>query len=79
MILSTITIAFMLYYAWKHFNSGFIFKSNTLQVPLAYMYFSMSICFTLLLSVNIELIIRILGKLAGGDDQFNEPVSELED
>ena len=76
--IATCVLVFLLYYAIRHFNSGWIFKSSTLKIPLAYIYLSMSICFGAMLSVNIELIIRILGKLFGGDERFDMPKQAAE-
>lgn len=56
--------------SFNHVNSGWLFKSSTLKLPLdwfgmkiwkmplAYMYMSMTVGIILLISVNIELILR---------------------
>ena len=65
----------------KHVNSGWLFSSSSLKVPLSligmqsiklklvYMYSSLWIGLILLTSVNIELILRSLASLIKGDHQ----------
>lgn len=72
-VMATCVLAFLLFYAIKHFNSGFIFKSSTLKIPLAYVYLSMSLCFGVMLSVNAEMILRQVAQLIGGNDRFPNP------
>lgn len=59
--------------AINHFNSGFMFKSSSLKIPLAWIYLAMSVCFALLMSVNIELLLRNIGRLIGNPDDFPIP------
>lgn len=65
----------------KHVNSGWLFSSSSLKVPLSligmqsvklklvYMYSSLWIGLILLTSVNIELALRSLASLINGDHQ----------
>jgi len=65
----------------KHVNSGWLFSSSSLKVPLSligmqsvklklvYMYSSLWIGLILLTSVNIELVLRSLASLIKGDHQ----------
>lgn len=65
----------------KHVNSGWLFSSASLKVPLSligmqsiklklvYMYSSLWVGLILLTSVNIELILRSLASLIKGDHQ----------
>ncbi len=65
-------------YGWKHVNSGWLFASSSLRVPLdliggtsakvklAWMYLSLWVGMVLLTLVNVELILRSLITLAGG-------------
>lgn len=77
MVMAGIVLAYLLHFAFKHYNSGFIFKSSTLKIPLAYIYASMSICFGLMFSVNCELILRLLGQFFNGDSRFDMPKNPL--
>lgn len=64
---------------YKHVNSGWLFSSSSLKVPLSligmksiklklvYMYSSLWIGLILLTAVNIELLIRSLSELLSGD------------
>jgi len=65
---------------WKHVNSGLMFSSSSLKIPLSligmqsiklklvYMYSSLWIGLILLTSVNIELIFKSLSELFSDDD-----------
>ena len=79
-ILTTLTFALagivlivLLEQAIKHFNSGFIFRSSTLKIHLAWIYLSMSVCLTLLISVNLELLLRSIGQITGDTSRFPYP------
>lgn len=73
----------------NHVNSGWLFSSATLWLPLdwiggtsfkiklAWMYMSIAIGFGLLTIVNIELILRSLITLLGDGDRL-KPLSEVE-
>lgn len=63
--------------ALNHFSSGFIFKSSSLKIPLAYIYLSMSVCLALLMSVNLELLMRSLGRMFSDADDFANPEAPL--
>lgn len=71
--LATIILAVLLQHSTKHFNSGFIFRSSSLKIPLAYIYLAMTVCFGLMMSVNIEMILRTLGRIFGNKDDFPKP------
>ena len=74
---------------WNHVNSGWLFASSSLKLPLsligmasvkiklAYMYMSLFVGLILLTSVNIELILRSLITLGGRGDDLS-PLAELE-
>ncbi len=74
LIVATAILVVLLQQAIKHYNSGFIFRSSTLKIPLAYIYLAMSVCFALLMSVNTELLLRMLGQLFGNPEDFPDPV-----
>ncbi len=66
----------------KHVNSGWLFASSSLYVPmevigqkgfklkLAWMYLSLYVGLILLLVVNVELILRALVRMLGGEDRL---------
>lgn len=76
-ILAGIVIYVLLTQALKHFNTGFIFRSSSLKIPLAWMYLSMSVCLGLLMSVNLELLVRALGRMFGNEEDFTPPEMPL--
>ena len=73
-LLATVVLFFLLQQAIKHIGSGFIFRSSSLMhMPLAYIYMAMTVCFGLMMSVNIEMILRTLGRTFGNVDDFPKP------
>jgi TRAP-type C4-dicarboxylate transport system permease small subunit len=74
---------------WKHVNSGWLFASSSLRLPLdligfkavkiklAWMYMSLFVGIVLLTIVNIELILRHLITLMGGGDRLR-PMMDAE-
>jgi TRAP-type C4-dicarboxylate transport system permease small subunit len=76
---------------WNHVNSGWLFASSSLKIPLAiiglktikiklaWMYMSMFVGVVILTAVNIELILRSLITLGGkGDDLRPIPLAEAD-
>jgi len=67
---------------WKHVNSGWLFSSSSLKVPmsligmksfkikLAWMYMSLFTGVCLMILVNVELILRTLVTSFGGGDRL---------
>jgi TRAP-type C4-dicarboxylate transport system permease small subunit len=74
-VLAGIVLFVLFTQAIKHFNSGFIFKSSSLKIQLAWVYLSMSVCFGLLTSVNLELLTRALGRIFDNTDDFAAPAA----
>lgn len=63
----------------KHVKSGWLFKSSSLKfataegqwrMPLAYMFMSLQVGIVLMISVNIELMLRSVITLLGGEDRL---------
>ena len=76
--ISLAVLATAVVYGWRHVNSGWLFASSSLRLPLdwvggevvriklAWMYLSIWVGMVLLTVVNFELMLRALIKLAGG-------------
>ena len=72
---------------WKHVNSGWLFSSSSLKVPLfligmksvkiklAWMYMSLFTGVCLMILVNVELILRTLVTSFGGGDRLQPVVA----
>ena len=73
LVLSAAVLTVLLAQAVKHFNSGFLFRSSSLKIPLAWIYVAMSVCFGLMMSVNLELLLRTFGRTFGNPDDFPRP------
>ncbi|WGW05279.1 TRAP transporter small permease [Tropicibacter oceani] len=82
LLLSTLVLVMGIKLGLKHINSGWMFASSTLYLPLeligqkgykiklAWMYMSLYVGLWLLLMVNIELVLRALIGLFGGEDRL---------
>jgi TRAP-type C4-dicarboxylate transport system permease small subunit len=81
LVLSLVVLVVGIGLGWNHVNSGWLFASSSLKIPLAliglktiklklaWMYMSVFVGLVLLTAVNIELILRSLITLGGqGDD-----------
>ncbi len=78
LLVSLIVLLAGLKYGWRHVNSGWLFASSSLRLPLdlvggtsvkiklAWMYLSLWVGLILLTIVNVELILRNLVVLTGG-------------
>lgn len=90
LLLSTLVLVMGLQLGMKHINSGWMFSSSTLYLPLeligqkgykiklAWMYMSLYVGLALLLVVNVELVLRALVGLLGGGDRLRPiPGDEL--
>lgn len=73
-LLAGVVLYILLGQAISHFQSGFIFKSASLKIPLAWVYLAMSVCFGLMMSVNTELLLRHIGRMFGDPEDFPLPV-----
>ena len=82
--LSLAVLVIGLQFGWKHTNTGWLFASSSLKIPLdwigykivriklAWMYMSLFVGLVLLTMVNIELILRCVIRLFGGEDKLPE-------
>ncbi|WP_136439778.1 TRAP transporter small permease [Pacificoceanicola onchidii] len=88
LLLSGLVLVMGLQLGVKHINSGWLFASSTLYLPLeligqkgfkiklAWMYMSLYVGLWLLLMVNIELVLRALIELFGGKDRLRPLIDE---
>ncbi|TKW66195.1 MAG: TRAP transporter small permease subunit [Paracoccus denitrificans] len=88
LLISALVLVMALKYGWKHVNSGWLFNSASLRLPLemfgmgvvrvklAWMYMSIFVGFVLLSLVNLELILRSLIALFG-EPQSLAPIPTL--
>lgn len=89
LVLSLIVLVFGIKLGWNHVNSGWLFASSSLKLPLsligmtsvkvklAYMYMSLFVGLILLTAVNIELILRSMIALGGRGDELT-PLATVE-
>lgn len=83
---SLLVLLFALRLGWNHVNSGWLFASSSLRLPLdligmetiriklAWMYMSLFVGIVLLTIVNLELLIRALITVGGRGDEL-APIS----
>ncbi len=91
LMLSLLVLVMGLKLGFKHVNSGFLFASSSLKLPLhligfdaikvklAYMYASLWIGLIMLTVINIELMLRNIISLFGGDPSQVAPLKPLND
>ena len=82
LIVSLVVLVIAIQLGWKHVNSGWLFASSSLKIPLAviglktikiklaWMYMSLFVGVVILTAVNIELILRSLITLGGRGDEL---------
>lgn len=82
--MSLVVLVIGLQFGYKHTSTGWLFSSSSLKIPLdwigykivrvklAWMYMSLFVGLVLLLMVNVELILRCLVRLFGGEDELLE-------
>ncbi len=87
--LSLLVLIVAVQIGWKHVNSGWLFASSSLRLPLqlvgmatvkiklAWMYMSLFVGMVLLSVVNVELMIRALVTVLGGAQRL-PPLAETE-
>jgi TRAP-type C4-dicarboxylate transport system permease small subunit len=82
LLISLVVLMMGIQLGWNHVNSGWLFNSSSLKIPLdlvggevvriklAWMFLSLFVGVVLLTLVNIELILRSLVTLLGGEDRL---------
>ena len=73
LLIATAVLGFLIVRAIDHFNSGFLFTASGLKIKLAWIYLAMTVCFGLMLSVNIEILLREFGRTFGNENDFPLP------
>ncbi|QDY71119.1 TRAP transporter small permease [Qingshengfaniella alkalisoli] len=80
LLIALAVLGMALQFGWKHVQSGWLFNSSSLKLPLgligmkavkiklAWMYMSLFVGFAMLAVVNIELILRSVLKVMGRDE-----------
>lgn len=91
LLISLLVLVMGVKLGYKHINSGWLFSSSSLKVPLSligmqsvklklvYMYSSLWIGLILLTSVNIELLLRAFRALISGNDSSNLVATDATD
>lgn len=82
--MSLVVLVIGLQFGYKHTSTGWLFASSSLKIPLdwigykvvrvklAWMYMSLFVGLILLVMVNVELILRCLVRLFGGEEKLPE-------
>jgi len=87
LLIGLMVLAMGIKLGYKHVNSGWLFSSSSLKIPLSligmqsiklklvYMYSSLWIGLILLTSVNIEMVLRSFNTLVSGNDDAGPPAA----
>ena len=59
--------------AIEFFQRGFRTRAASFHLQRAWIYLAMPVCFISMLMINIELLLREIGRTIGNEEQFPEP------
>ena len=71
--LALAVLAQLFYLAIEFFQRGFRTRAASFHLPRAWIYLAMPVCFGSMLMVNIEMLMRELGRAFGDPDNYPEP------
>lgn len=71
--LALVVLAQLFYLAIEFFQRGFRARAASFHLPRAWIYLAMPVCFGSMLLVNIEMLLREVGRLFGNEEDFPEP------
>lgn len=73
--LAMVVLAELFYLAIEFFQRGFRTRAASFQLSRAWIYLAMPVCFGSMLMVNIEMLLREIGRTFGDPENFPEPKS----
>jgi TRAP-type C4-dicarboxylate transport system permease small subunit len=71
--LALAVLAQLFYLAIEFFQRGFRTRAASFNLPRAWIYLAMPVCFGSMLMVNIEMLMRELGRAFGNADNYPDP------
>ena len=71
--LALAVLAQLFYLAIEFFQRGFRTRAASFHLPRAWIYLAMPVCFGSMLMVNIEMLMRELGRAFGDPENYPEP------
>lgn len=71
--LAMAVLAQLFYLAIEFFQRGFRTRAASFHLPRAWIYLAMPVCFGSMLMVNIEMLMRELGRAFGDPENYPEP------
>lgn len=72
--LALVVLAQLFYLAIEFFQRGFRTRAASFHLPRAWIYLAMPVCFGSMLLVNIELLMRELGRAFGDAENYPDPI-----
>ena len=89
LVISLAVLVIALRFGWQHINSGWLFNSSSLRLPLwliggesvriklAYMFMSLPVGFSLMVLVNIELMLKNIHMLVDSGAEYARAPDQL--
>ena len=89
LVISLGVLIIALQFGWKHINSGWLFSSSSLRIPLdliggesvrlklAWMYMSLPVGFALMVLVNIELMLKNIHMLVDSSVDYGDAPDQI--
>ena len=74
LLLAMVVLAQLFILAIEFFQRGFRTRAASFHLSRAWIYLAMPVCFGSMLMVNIELVLREVGRLFGNPEDFPDPV-----
>ena len=71
--LAMLVLAQLFYLAIEFFQRGFRTRAASFHLSRAWIYLAMPVCFGSMLLVNIEMLLRQIGRTFGNEEDFPEP------
>lgn len=71
--LAMVVLAQLFYLAIEFFQRGFRTRAASFHLPRAWIYLAMPVCFGSMLMVNIEMLLREVGRIFGNEEDFPDP------
>ena len=77
LVLALVLLVQLFVLALEFFERGFRTRAASFDLPRAWIYLAMPVCFGSMILVNIELLLRAIGRTVGREEDFPTPPNPL--
>lgn len=78
LVIALAVLAQLVDLSFSFYERGFRTRMATIDLPRAYIYLSLPVCFVLMILVSVELVLREICRILGGDERFPDPRQPFE-